>query len=135
MYFVVKALHVLSDFLLIAGMLINAVVIGMVPPTIRVGVIERVRKYDRTVTTAALGGAWLFGLWLIFGWVGFSQGWLHAKLVFVVLLSALHGMQQGWMRRMQNDPKLDPPAFVRAGIPIILVSTTVIVLLAEIKPF
>ena len=135
LYFIIKALHILSDFLLIGGMLINAFVIGMVPPTIRVGVISALRKYDRIVTTAALGGAWLFGLWLIFGYVGFSDGWLHAKLVLVVLLSALHGMQQGWMRRMQADPKLDPPAFVRAGMPIILVSVVLIVALAVIKPF
>ncbi|WP_105382174.1 CopD family protein [Neorhizobium alkalisoli] len=135
LYFVIKALHILSDFLLIGGMLINAFVIGMVPPTIRVGVISALRKYDRTVTTAALGGAWIFGLWLIFGYVGFSDGWLHAKLVLVVLLSALHGMQQGWMRRMQADPKLDPPAFVRAGMPIILGSVVLVVLLAVIKPF
>ncbi|MBW6419980.1 CopD family protein [Rhizobium sp. XQZ8] len=135
MYFTIKALHILSDFLLIGGMLINAFVIGMVPPAIRVGVIGALRKYDRIVTTAGLAGAWIFGLWLIFGYVGFSNGWLHAKLLFVVLLSALHGMQQGWMRRMQADPKLDPPAFVRAGMPIILVSLVLIVALAVIKPF
>ncbi|TCV59353.1 putative membrane protein [Neorhizobium sp. R1-B] len=135
LYFVIKALHILSDFLLIGGMLINAFVIGMVPPAIRVGVIAALWKYDRTVTTAALGGAWLFGLWLIFGYVGFSDGWLHAKLVLVVMLSALHGMQQGWMRRMRADPKLDPPAFVRVGMPIILVSVVLVVLLAVIKPF
>ncbi len=135
MYFTIKALHILSDFLLIGGMLINAFVIGMVPPAIRVGVIGALRKYDRIVTTAGLAGAWIFGLWLIFGYVGFSNGWLHAKLLFVVLLSALHGMQQGWMRRMQADPKLDPPAFVRAGMPIILISLVLIVALAVIKPF
>ena len=135
LYFVIKALHILSDFLLIGGMLINAFVIGMVPPAIRVGVIGALRKYDRIVTTAGLAGAWIFGLWLIFGYVGFPGGWLHAKLLLVVLLSALHGMQQGWMRRMQADPKLDPPAFVRAGMPIILGSVVLIVLLAVIKPF
>jgi uncharacterized membrane protein len=135
LYFVLKALHVLSDFLLIGGMLINAFVIGMVPPTIRVGVITALRPYDRTITTAALAGAWIFGLWLAIGYTGFAQGWLHAKLVFVLLLSALYGMQQASMRRMAADPKLDPSAFVRSGIPIILVSTVVIVCLAEIKPF
>ncbi len=135
MYFVIKYLHVLSDFLLVAGMLINAFVIAMVPPTIRVGVIAALRKYDRTVTTAALAGAWIFGIWLIVGYVGFSEGWLHAKLLFVILLSALHGMQQGWMRRMQADPKLDPPAFVRLGLPIIIVSAVIIIGLAIIKPF
>lgn len=135
LYFTIKSLHILSDFLLIGGMMINAFVIGMVPPAIRAGVISQLRAYDRTVTTAALAGAWGFGLWLTIGYVGFSGGWLHLKLLLVVMLSALHGMQGGWMRRMQADPKLDPPAFVRLGMPIILASTVLVVSLAVIKPF
>jgi protoporphyrinogen IX oxidase len=135
LYFVIKALHILSDFLLIGGMLINAFVISMVPAPIRVGVIESLRKYDRTVTTAALAGAWIFGLWLAFGYIGFSEGWLHAKLLLVVLLSALHGMQQAAMRKMAANPKLDPNAFVRRGMPIILICLVLVVALAVIKPF
>jgi protoporphyrinogen IX oxidase len=135
LYFVIKALHILSDFLLIGGMLINAFVISMVPAPIRVGVIEALRKYDRTVTTAALAGAWIFGLWLAIGYVGFSDGWLHAKLLLVILLSALHGMQQAAMRKMAADPKLDPNAFVRRGMPIILICLVLVVALAVIKPF
>lgn len=135
LYFVIKALHLLSDFLLIGGMLINAFVISMVPPPIRVGVIEALRKYDRTVTTAALAGAWIFGLWLAIGYIGFSDGWLHAKFLFVILLSALHGMQQAAMRKMVADPKRDPNGFVRLGMPINLVCLVIVLALAVIKPF
>ncbi len=135
LYFVIKALHLLSDFLLIGGMLINAFVISMVPPPIRVGVIVALRRYDRTVTTAALAGAWIFGLWLAIGYIGFSDGWLHAKFLFVILLSALHGMQQAAMRKMVADPKLDPNGFVRLGMPIILICLVLVLALAVIKPF
>jgi uncharacterized membrane protein len=135
LYFVIKSLHLISNFLLIGGMLMNGFVIGMVPPAIRTGVISALRRYNRTVTTIALAGTWIFGLWLAIGYVGFSEGWLHVKFILVILLSALHGMQGAWMRRMEADPKLDPPAFVRAGMPIILVSVVLIVALAVIKPF
>lgn len=135
LYFIIKALHLISDFLLIGGMLINAFVIAMVPPPIRVGVIVALRKYDRTVTTAALAGAWIFGLWLAIGYIGFSDGWLHAKLLLVVILSALHGMQQAAMRKMAADPKRDPNAFVRIGMPVILICLVAIIALAVIKPF
>lgn len=135
LYFIVKGLHVASDIIWIGGMLINAFVIGMVPAPIRTGVISALRRYDRLVTTTALGGAWVFGLILAFGYVGFSGGWLHLKLLIVIMLSALHGMQSAWLRRMEANPLLDPPAFVAKGMPIVLVSTIVVVLLAIVKPF
>jgi uncharacterized membrane protein len=135
LYFILKALHLCSDFLLIGGMLINGFVIGMVPPTIRTGVISALRRYDRTVTTAALAGAWIFGLWLAFGYGFYTSGWFGVKFLIVLMLSALHGMQGAWLRRMEADPKLDPPAFVRVGMPIVIVSVVVIIGLAVLKPF
>ncbi|KQZ54824.1 hypothetical protein ASD54_05835 [Rhizobium sp. Root149] len=135
LYFLLKALHVASDIIWVGGMLINAFVISMVPAPIRGGVITALRRYDRIVTTGALAGVWVFGLILAIGYIGFSGGWLHLKLLIVVMLSALHGMQSAWLRRMEANPLLDPPAFVRAGMPIVLVSTIVIVLLAIVKPF
>ncbi|KKX33920.1 CopD family protein [Rhizobium sp. LC145] len=134
-YFLIKSLHLISNFLLIGGMLVNAFVIGMVPPAIRSGVIPALRRYDRTVTTAALGGAWVFGLILAFTYGFYTSGWFGLKFLIVIMLSALHGMQGGWLRRMEADPKLDPPGFVRAGMPIVLVSVVVIVFLAVVKPF
>lgn len=135
LYFIIKALHLISDFLLIGGMLINAFVIGMVPPAIRTGVITALRRYDRTVTTGALAGVWIFGLWLAIQFTGFSDGWLHAKLLLVILLSALHGMQSASLRKMETNPKLDPNALVRAGMPVIILCLVLIIALAVIKPF
>ncbi|MFD1744202.1 CopD family protein [Rhizobium helianthi] len=135
LYFLIKGLHVAADMIWVGGMLINAFVIAMVPPPIRGGVITALRRYDRIVTTGALGLVWLLGLILAFGYIGFSGGWLHLKLLIVVMLSALHGMQSKWLRRMEADPLLDPPAFVRKGMPIVLVSLVIVVMLAEVKPF
>ncbi len=135
LYFVIKALHLISDFLLIGGMIVNAFVISMVPPTIRTGVISALRRYNSIVTTGALAGAWVFGLWLAIGFTGFDGGWLHAKLLFVILLSALHGMQSAALRKMEADPHLDANGFVRAGMPITILCLVVVVALAVIKPF
>jgi uncharacterized membrane protein len=134
-YMIFKALHVISIIVLIAGMLLNGFVIGMVPPPIRSGVITALRRYDRFVTNGALLGAWLFGLILAIRYVGFSGGWLHLKLLIVVMLSALSGMQTAWLRRMENNPHLDAPAFVRQSVPIVLASVVVISVLAVVKPF
>lgn len=135
LYFVLKSLHIISDIVWIGGMLVNAFVIAMVPPTIRIPVISALRPYDRKVTTTALGFAWLFGLILAFWYGWYSSGWFGFKFLIVTMLSALHGMQSAWLRRMEADPHLDPPAFVRVGMPIVLVSVVVVVLLAVVKPF
>lgn len=55
--------------------------------------------------------------------------------MLVILLSALHGMQGAAMRKMAADPKRDPNAFVRLGMPIIMICLVLIVALAVIKPF
>ncbi|CCF19419.1 conserved membrane protein of unknown function [Pseudorhizobium banfieldiae] len=135
LYFVLKSLHIISDIVWVGGMLVNAFVIAMVPPTIRTGVIAAVRPFDRRITTVAEGGAWLFGIILAIWYGWYATGWFGFKLLIVVMLSALHGMQAAWLRRMEADPHLDPPAFVRVGMPIVLVSVVAIVLLAVVKPF
>ncbi len=135
LYFVLKSLHIISDIVWVGGMLVNAFVIAMVPPTIRTGVIAAVRPFDRRITTVAEGGAWLFGIILAIWYGWYATGWFGFKFLIVVMLSALHGMQAAWLRRMEADPHLDPPAFVRVGMPIVLVSVVAIVLLTVVKPF
>ncbi|WP_395517112.1 CopD family protein [Pseudorhizobium flavum] len=135
LYFVLKSLHIISDIVWVGGMLVNAFVIAMVPPTIRTGVIAAVRPFDRRITTVAEGGAWLFGIIMAIWYGWYATGWFGFKFLIVVMLSALHGMQAAWLRRMEADPHLDPPAFVRVGMPIVLVSVVAIVLLAVVKPF
>ena len=135
LYFVLKSLHIICDIVWIGGMLVNAFVIAMVPPTIRTGVISALRPYDRKVTSIAMAGAWIFGLTLAVSYGWYTSGWFGFKLLVVVMLSALHGMQSACLRRMEADPHLDPPAFVRLGMPVVLVSVVAVVLLAVVKPF
>lgn len=63
---------------------------------------QRIRRWDQAVTTPAMLLVWSFGLVVALsgGWL--ADGWLQAKLVLVVLLSALHGMQSGQLRRLNG---------------------------------
>ena len=51
------------------------------------------RRLLRYITTPAMLASWVLGLILAFsGLIDWSQdGWFHAKLILVVLLSAYHG--------------------------------------------
>src|SRR3546814_17579636 len=104
LYFVLKSLHIISDIIWIGGMLLNAFVIAMVPPTIRTGVISALRPYDRTVTTIAMAGAWFFGLTSAASYAWYTSGRFGFTLLLIVMLSALHGIQGSWRRRLEADP-------------------------------
>src|SRR5690606_37234386 len=48
------------------------------------------KRLYRVIMQPAMGLSWLLGLYLAWSVYGFSGGWLHAKLFFVVLLSGVH---------------------------------------------
>lgn len=127
-----KALHVVSAFLFVAGTITTSTVLaaeraqpGSVEP-----VAGFVARSERWLTTPAMLLVWAFGLTLATtaGW--FSSTWLQVKLAFVVLLSAAHGMQSGELRRLVRSKTTRP----RTTLPLILVSLLAVVVLAVVKP-
>ena len=51
------------------------------------------RKLYRGIMTPSMIATWIFGLWMVeLGWEVYkTQGWLHVKILLVILLSAYHG--------------------------------------------
>lgn len=100
-----KALHVAAVLIWTGGMFLQSVVVALAT---RNGqgegddraLIAGVRSWDRRVTSPALLAVWVAGAALAMqgGW--FAAGWLWVKLVAVVILSGLHGMQAGVLRRL-----------------------------------
>ena len=148
LYAVVKAAHLLAVFALIAGMLANALVLRMATTMSSqqqaAPMLATMTTWDSRVTGPALGLTWLFGLSLAVmgGW--FPDAWLMVKLVAVLGLSALHGMQAGSLRRLSRDrmagnqtggAPLAPPPPVRHAAAVMAVLVAVIVVLVIIRPF
>ncbi len=98
---------------------------------------EMERRLLRLITTPAMLAAWAFGLVLAFsGVIDWSRdGWFHAKLVLVVLLSAYHGCLAMWTKDFALDRNTHSPRFYRIAneIPTLLMIGTVI--LAVVRPF
>src|SRR6516162_3031608 len=66
------------------------------------------RRLLRAIINPAMIAVWVLGLWLAwngpdshYGW--FASPWLHAKLLLVVALSALHGMFARWTKDFAAD--------------------------------
>lgn len=93
------------------------------------------RRLLRAIMTPAMIATWLLGLYL--AWQGgfLRSGWLHAKLLIVFGLSAMHGYLSVTVRRFAADANHRSPRFYRFINEIPTVALIAIVLLAVVKPF
>ncbi len=93
------------------------------------------RKLLRMIATPAMMSTWVFGLWMAWLIGAWSDGWFHAKLLFVVLLSAYHGFAARWVRDFANDRNTRSPRFYRMVNEIPALLMIGIVILVVVKPF
>jgi len=98
------------------------------------------RRLLRVIVNPAMVATWLLGLWLAwhgpdsrFGW--FGSGWLQAKLVLVLILSALAGLFARWVKDFAADNNRHSQMFYRIINEIPTIMMIVIVVLAAVKPF
>jgi uncharacterized membrane protein len=133
-----KAFHLAAALAWIGGLLLQSVVVAAAshsaPRGADAGLLPAVRSWDRRVTSPALILVWALGLWAAVAGGWFASGWLHAKLVLVLLLSGLHGAQVGVLRRVAASGEPAPAAF-RWTPPVVLLAATAIALLVVTKPF
>jgi len=134
-----KALHVAAALIFVGGVLATAKMRaafrdpGPVSSDTR-RAAEAARRWSRYATTPAMLAVWALGLGLATeaGW--FMTGWLRLKLVFVVALSGLHGLQSGALRRLAAGTGGPAPLSENAA-PIVVALALVIATLAVVKPF
>jgi putative membrane protein len=93
------------------------------------------RRLLRAIINPAMVATWVLGLWLAWSGGWFTAGWLHAKLVLVLAMSAVHGMLSRWVRDFAADRNRHPQKFYRIinEVPTLLLIG--IVILAVVKPF
>jgi putative membrane protein len=92
------------------------------------------RLYRFVTPLAAL--ALIFGLWLFLGYrIGQGQGWMHAKLFFVVVLVAYHYACGLLLKKFATGQNTRSHRFYRwfNEIPVILL--LIIIVLVVVRPF
>lgn len=135
-----KALHVAAVLVWTGGLLVQSLVVAAATSGKREGddglaLIASVRSWDRRVTSPALILVWALGLALAVSGGWFGSGWLSAKLVLVVLLSGLHGVQAGALRRLASASAGTRPHDFGWTPAASAVSILLIAVLVVIKPF
>jgi putative membrane protein len=93
------------------------------------------RRLLKAIALPAMVATWLAGLWLVYETGAWRSGWMHAKFLLVLALSAAHGMQAKWVREFAADQNTRPDRFYRLANEIPTVLMIGIVLLAVLKPF
>ena len=98
------------------------------------------RRLLRGIINPAMIATWVLGLWLAwlgpdsrYGW--FASGWLWAKIILVLALSAVHGLLARWRKDFAQDRNRHSHKFYRIINEVPTVLMILIVLLVVLKPF
>jgi uncharacterized membrane protein len=134
-----KAVHVAAAITFVGGVLAASVTLRPLPGSDESalkesGTVRSLRGWHRNVTTPAMLIVWVLGIVLAQqgGW--FTSLWLEFKLALVVVLSAIHGVQSGVLRRLADGSALPRQGLRFSGM-LTIVLVAGIAILAIIKPF
>jgi protoporphyrinogen IX oxidase len=97
--------------------------------------VERERKLRTIIITPAMILVWVFGLILAYMLGAWTEGWLHAKLLIVLGLSAYHGYMIGYGKSLAAGARPVSGNALRIMNEVPGVAAVIIVILVVVKPF
>ena len=97
--------------------------------------IERESKLRNIIITPAMLLVWALGIALASITGAWSEGWLHAKLLLVLLLSGYHGYMIGYGNKLARGERPVSGKALRIMNEIPGIATALIVILVIVKPF
>ena len=97
--------------------------------------VKRERRLLKIILLPSIVAVWVFGIMLASASDAWREGWLNAKLVLVLVLSAYHGWMASYARKLSRGAR---PLEIRTlrmlnEVPGIVVA--IIVVLVVVKPF
>ena len=97
--------------------------------------VDRERKLLKIILLPSIIVVWVAGLALAMTTGAFADGWLHAKLLLVLLLIAYHGLCGRLLQRFEHGQPAHGHAWFRwfNELPVLLLLA--VVLLVVLKPF
>lgn len=141
-----KALHVLSVIFWMAALLyLPRLFVYQIEATVKHGapggeLAEALKTYQRLLQKRIMGpamhAAWTFALLML--WANpalFSQGWMHAKLLCVLLMTGAHVYFSIVRRKLETDQEVGPARRWRLLNEVPAVLAIIIVVMAVVEPF
>lgn len=97
--------------------------------------IDREAKLRKIILTPSLIIVWVLGLLLAVTTGAFSQGWFHAKLLLVVLLSGYHGYLAAYAKKLARGERKLTGRNLRLLNEVPGLAAALIVVLVIVRPF
>jgi len=136
----VKALHVISVIAWMAGLLyLPRLFVYHTQSQAGSNQSETFKVMERRLMRAIMNPAmiftWIFGLWMYYSLGAWTEGWAHAKLSLVVLMTIFHMFLSKWRKNFERDANQRPESFYRISNEVPTVLMIAIVIFVIVKPF
>lgn len=97
--------------------------------------VERERKLLKIILLPSIIAVWAFGIALAVTIGAWDQGWLHAKLLLVLILSGYHGWLAAYAKKLARGERSLEGKKLRMLNEVPGIAVALIVVLAVVKPF
>jgi protoporphyrinogen IX oxidase len=97
--------------------------------------VDREKRLIKIILNPAMVVVWVVGLLLAWQIGALSEGWFHAKLLFVLGLSAYHGWMVGYAKKLARGERSMSGKQLRLFNEVPGIAAAVIVVLVVAKPF
>ena len=97
--------------------------------------VERERTLLKIILLPSIIAVWVFGIALASSTGAWNQGWLHAKLLFVLVLSGYHGWLSAYAKKLARGERPLHGKRLRLLNEVPGILAAVIVVLVVVKPF
>ncbi|RIV86550.1 protoporphyrinogen oxidase HemJ [Aurantiacibacter zhengii] len=96
---------------------------------------EREQKLLKIILLPSIIVVWVLGLALAFTLEAWNQGWLHAKLLLVLILSGYHGYMSAYAKKLARGERPLSGKQLRLLNEVPGIAVALIVVLVIVKPF
>ncbi|MCJ2182207.1 CopD family protein [Novosphingobium sp. 1949] len=97
--------------------------------------VDREAKLRKIILTPSIVMVWVFGVALASAMGFWSEPWLHAKLLFVLALSAYHGWLVSYAKKLAKGERAMSGKALRMLNEVPGLVAVVVVILVVVKPF
>ena len=97
--------------------------------------VEREARLRKIILNPSLVIVWILGLTLAYQIGAFQEGWFHAKLLMVLILSGYHGWMIGYAKKLARGERTLSDKTLRLANEVPGITAAVIVILVIVKPF